>query len=91
VYFDGWGWEVYGQYQLADRIWFTGGWNYLKPDGDQDQAGEYRVKYGVLGMRYTFDEFRRMVYFNVRLNDGRTQLGESIDNAYTLGVRWAFP
>ena len=53
IYFDGYGSEFYGQLQLTDRFWLIGGYNYLTPSSDQDQAGDYEVKFGVFGFRYT--------------------------------------
>ena len=89
-YFDGWGWEVYGQYQLRDRIWVTGGWNVLRPDSDDTNAGDYRVQYGVIGLRYALDGFQNMVYANYRLDGGRLADGTQLDDTFTIGVRWNF-
>lgn len=88
IYFDGWGSEFYGQYQVYDRWWLTGGYNILEPDSNQLLAGEYRVRYAVLGLRYTLDEFRHMLFANVRLNDGRDADGTPGANVYTVGIRW---
>jgi predicted porin len=90
IYFNGWGGEVYGQYRIWRRLWAIGGWNQLEPDGDEADAGSYRIKYGVLGLRYTFDDFRRFVYLNVRVDDSRDADGSKIGNVYTIGVRWDF-
>lgn len=90
IYFDGWGGEVYGQYRLWPRVWAVGGWNQLEPDGSEDQARAYRIEYGVLGLRYTFDAFRRFVYVNVRIDDSRDADGSRLGNVYTVGVRWDF-
>lgn len=89
TYFDGWGWEVYGQYQLREKIWLTGGWNYLRPDSDP-LNGDYEIKYGVIGLRYSHDGFQNMIYANVRLDQGRLTDGEEPGNAYTIGLRWNF-
>jgi predicted porin len=86
-YFDGWGWEVYGQYQLRDKIWLTGGWNYLRPDSDR-VSGDYEIKYGVIGLRYSQDGFQNMIFANVRLDHGRLTDGEQLGNVYTIGIRW---
>ena len=88
IYFDGYGWEFYGQYNLHGRWWMTGGYNSLHPDGDQQQAGQYKLDYGLIGLRYTFDEFRRMFYFNARIDDGRSTDGKPAGNIYTIGIRW---
>ena len=90
IYFDGWGSEFYGQYQLKDRIWLVGGYNYLSPDSDQLQAGDYRVDYGVAGVRYTFDEFKRMIFANVQFEGSKNTDGERLSDIYTVGVRWDF-
>ena len=86
-YFDGWGWEVYGQYQLREKVWLTGGWNYLRPDSDQ-LSGDYEIKYGVIGLRYSQDGFQNMIYANMQLDHGRLTDGEQPGNTYTIGIRW---
>ena len=88
IYFDGYGSEFYGQVQLSDRFWLVGGYNYLTPFSDEDQAGKYRVKFGVLGFRYTFDKFRRMFYGNMEINDSTNRDGTRVSNVYTVGIRW---
>lgn len=65
-YFDGWGWELYGQYRLREKLWFTGGWNYLRPDSDS-LNGDYELKYGIVGLRNSQDGFQNMIYANVQL------------------------
>jgi len=91
IYFYGTGWEVYAQRRIIPKWWVIGGWNWLGPDADQEQAGEYEIKYGVLGIRYSFDEFRRMIYTNIQFSGGSKASGESASNFYTIGVRWDFP
>jgi predicted porin len=91
IYFHGTGWEVYAQRRVYSRWWLVGGWNWLRPDADQEQAGDYELKFGVLGMRYSFDEFRRMLYANIQFSEGSTASGESTSNFFTVGVRWDFP
>jgi predicted porin len=90
IYFDGWGWEGYGHRKMGRRFWLVGGWNWQKPDSDQTQAGPYEVRYGVLGVRYSFDRFRRMVFFNARLDSGTTSNGEPMGDVLTIGLRWDF-
>ncbi len=89
IYFDGWGWEVYGQYQLRERIWLTGGWNYLRPDSDQ-ASGDYLIKYGVIGLHYSLNESQDKVYANFQLNKGRLADGQAQDNMFTIGIQWGF-
>ncbi len=91
IYFDGIGWEVYAQYKLYKRWWAVGGWNKLEPDSDQVQAGDYNVDYGVIGLRYSFEGFRQMIFANARLESSMTQDGLELDNVYTIGVRWDLP
>ena len=90
-YFDGWGWEYFGSYNFSNRWWVVGGWNVLEPDSNQPLAGDYRLRYGVLGLRYTFDKFRKMVYSEIRLDDSLSADGTRPGNTYTLGVRWDIP
>jgi predicted porin len=89
-YFDGWGWEVYAQYRLRGRWWLTGGWNWLQPDGGQPLAGDYRIKYGVLGLRYALKDFERILYVNVRTEGSLKEDGSRVDDVLTVGVRWNF-
>lgn len=88
IYFEGWGSEFYGQYQLFNRVWLVGGLNVLEPDSDQVQARDYRVRYLVAGLRYTFNEFRQMIYANVQIDDSIDADGSPRGNVYTVGVRW---
>lgn len=91
VYFDGRGAELYGSYRLAKRWWLSAGWNVLRPTSDQLQAGAYRVNYGVLGVRYTFRDFARMLYAEARFDHGRLTDGSPMGDVFTFGVRWDFP
>ena len=92
IYFDAWGTEGYGHYQLAEKIWFVGGWNYLIPRSGESQAGEYMLRYGILGVRYTFQDFKRMIYANVRFDKSVLSSinNEKIGNVYTVGIKWDF-
>jgi predicted porin len=91
IYFDGWGAELYAQYQLTSRVFLVGGGNWLRPDRTQTQAGKYAIRYSQLEVRYTFRDFSRMVYASVRLDDGRTTDGQGLPNVFTIGVRWDWP
>lgn len=90
-YFNAWGWEVYGRYRLKNKLWVVGGWNWLQPDKGQSQATNYRVRYGVVGLRYAFEEFRRLIYFEARLDESRFENGSAFGNSYTVGFRWDLP
>ena len=92
IYFDGWGSEGYGHYQLADRWWLVGGWNYLEPYNGNDQAGDFVLRYAVLGLRFTFKDFQRMLYANIRFDKSRTNStnNNELGDVYTIGVRWDF-
>jgi outer membrane protein N len=89
-YFDGWGWEVYAQYRLQGNWWLTGGWNWLRPDSDQELAGDYRVKFAVAGLRYALDGFDKVLFANYRFEDSRSEDGTRADDVATVGIRWAF-
>jgi predicted porin len=92
IFFDGLGWETYAQYNVYKRWWAIGGWNYLKPNDNQTQAGDYQIKYGVLGLRYSFKQFNRMLYANVRFDDSTSTDGSGkLSNTYTVGIRWDYP
>ena len=91
IYFDGIGWEVYAQYNVFKQWWAVGGWNKLEPASDQVQAGDYNVDYGVIGLRYSFEGFRQLIFANVRLESSMSQDGLELDNVYTIGVRWDLP
>ena len=92
VYFNGWGSEGYGHYQLADRWWLVGGWNYLEPYSGNDQAGDFILRYAVVGLRFTFKDFQRMIYANIRFDKSRTssENNDELGNVYTVGIRWDF-
>ena len=90
IYFDGWGSEFFGKYRMTKYLWFVGGYNVLEPDSDQVQAGDFRVRYAILGLRHVLDskDSRFMIFANVRLNDGRNAAGTHLSNVYTIGIRW---
>jgi len=90
LYFNGTGVEVYAQWEFRNRWWLIGGVNMLDPDSEDPDAGQYRVRYAVLGGRYSFDSFRRMLYVEYRLDDGRSFDGRSLKDELTFGVRWDF-
>ena len=75
---------------MTKHLWFVGGYNILEPDSDQAQAGDFRTRFAILGLRRTIKDagFRFMVWANVRLNDGRTAAGTPLSNVYTIGIRW---
>ena len=91
IYFDGTGWEVYAQYNLYKRWWAVGGWNSLEPDSSETQAGDFNIDYGVIGVRYSFQGFRQMIFANARLESSNAQDGTELGNVYTIGVRWDLP
>lgn len=91
IYFDGTGWEVYAQYNLYKRWWAVGGWNRLEPDSGETQAGDFNIDYSVIGVRYSFQGFRQMIFANARLENSLTQDGFELGNVYTIGVRWDLP
>jgi predicted porin len=90
TYFIGWGSELYARYRLIRGYWLVAGYNWLFPDSDQDQAGEYELLYGVLGLRYSIDDFNRLVYAEWRLDSTTTEDGDNLGNIFTIGVRWDF-
>ena len=90
IYFDGWGWEVFGSYNIRKKWWLVGGWNTLQPYRYEALANNYRLRYGVLGLRYSFDHFRRMFYTEIRVDNSRNADGSAPGNVYTAGVRWDF-
>ncbi len=91
IYFDGTGWEVYSQYRVYKQWWAVAGWNKLKPDTSEVQAGAYDLDYGVIGVRYSFQGFRQMIFANARLESSTAQDGTEVGNVYTIGVRWDLP
>jgi len=92
IYFDAWGTEGYGHYQLFENIWLTGGWNFLEALHGEKQAGSYILQYVVVGLRYTFKDFQRMLYANIRFDKSRlhSTSEDDVGNTYTVGVRWDF-
>jgi predicted porin len=91
IYFDGTGWEVYGQYRIYKQWWGVAGWNKLKPDSSETQAGEFEINYNVIGIRYSFREFSQMIFANARLESSSASNGTQASNVYTIGVRWDLP
>ena len=91
LYFDGWGWEVFSSYELFKDWWAIGGLNVLEPYKDELLAKEFRVRYAVLGLRYSFDGFHKMLYTEIRLDDSLSASGQRVGNIYTAGVRWDLP
>ena len=89
-YFDGRGLEIYGQYEFRDNWWLIGGGNWLQPDKSEVEAGEYEVDYYVLGGRYTFESFDRMVFFEYKHNNSRLVDGTEGDNEVVIGFRWGW-
>ena len=70
------------------------GWNHLKPDDNQPHVRGYRIKYGVLGLRYSFKQFNRMLYANIRFDDSSEAGDGAADmlvRIYTIGIRWDYP
>ena len=88
IYFDGSGIELYSQYRLQGPWWLIAGLNVLEPDKGEQQAGDYKVEYGIIGGRYSIDGFSKMFYFNARFDNGSLADGTSLGNTYTIGVRW---
>jgi predicted porin len=91
IYFDGAGWELYSQYRVFKNWWGVGGWNWLRPDSGEVQAGAYNIDYGVIGVRYSFRGFSQMIFANVRLESSTAVDGTKAGNVYTIGVRWDLP
>ena len=92
IYFNGWGSEGYGHYQVAENWWVVGGWNYLEPQKMNEQAGDFALRYLILGVRYTFSDFKQMIYANIRFDKSRLSANTpaQVGNVYTVGLRWDF-
>jgi len=90
TYFIGWGSELYTRYRLIKRYWLVAGYNWLVPDDDEIQAGQYELKYGVVGLRYSIDDFNRLAYAEWRLDSTVSESGETLGNIFTIGIRWDF-
>ena len=87
-YIDSSGLEIYTQYQLYQDIWFIGGYNYSKPDADELESEQYLLSYGILGLRYTIDEFSKMFYMEMKLDKGETSKYDQNNNQIIIGIRW---
>jgi len=90
TYFIGWGSELYTRYRLVNKYWLVAGYNWLSPDDDQIQVGQYELLYGVVGLRYSIDEFKRLVFAELRLDSTTNEDGEDFGNIFTIGLRWDF-
>lgn len=64
--------------------------NLLEPDSEDLDAEMCRVRYAVIGGRYSIGSFRRMIYVEHRLDDGRLVDGRRPENELTVGIRWDF-
>ena len=89
-YFNGTGVEIYSQWEFKKDWWLIGGANLLDPDDDDPDAGQYRVRYAVIGGRYSIDSFKRMIYVEYRLDEGRLADGRPAKDELTVGIRWDF-
>ena len=89
-YFNATGVELYAQWEVMDNWWLIGGANALEPDSEDPDVGMYRVRYVVLGGRYSFDSFKRMAYVEYRIDEGRRFDGGRNKDELTIGVRWDF-
>lgn len=90
TYFAGWGSELYARYHLIKDYWLVGGYNWLAPDEDEVQAGEYELLYGIVGLRYSIDDFNRLAYAEWRIDSTILESGENLGNIFTIGIRWDF-
>jgi predicted porin len=90
TYFLGWGSELYARYRLIKGYWLVTGYNWLVPDKGETQAGEYELLYGVVGLRYSINEFNRLAYAEWRMDSTTTESGDDLGNIFTIGVRWDF-
>ncbi|WP_158224660.1 porin [Agaribacterium haliotis] len=86
-YFNGRGSELYMQYQCLPNTWLLAGFNKIRPDSKADVAS-YQLDYSVLGLRYSFSDFDRMIYVESRLDDSFSSDGQQIGNQYIIGLRW---
>ncbi len=90
TYFNGWGSELYGRHRLTKGYWLVGGYNWLTPDDDQIQVGQYELLYGIIGLRYSIDDFDRLAYAEWRIDNTISENGEKLGDIFTVGVRWDF-
>jgi predicted porin len=86
------GFELYGRYKFNNRLRVIGGANYLEPDSDDPDAGQYDIRSIIIGLQYTYGDlsFGDLIYFEAELRDGRQVDGTKSDNAYTAGIRYSF-
>jgi outer membrane protein N len=87
-YINGRGGELFAQWEFRDNWWLVGGGNWLTPDEDDIDAGDYQVKFGILGLRYTLDSFNRMLYVEWKDDHGTKSNGQPLKNEITVGIRW---
>lgn len=84
------GLEAYVQWEARENWWLIGGGNWLEPYSDDPDAGQFATRYYVLGGRYSFDSFNRMLYVEYRIDNSRLFDGTPGKDEVTLGVRWDF-
>ncbi len=90
TYFIGWGSELYSRYRLIKDYWLVAGYNWLDPDEGETQVGLYELRYGVVGLRYSIDDFYRLAYAEWRIDSTVSESGEALGNIFTVGIRWNF-
>ena len=86
------GWEIYGRYLFNPRWRAIGGANYLSPDENDPQAGQYDIRSIIFGLQWAYGDasFGNMVYVEGELRGGRNFDGSPQENALTIGVRYSF-
>ena len=91
-FIDAAGGEIYGRYLFSPRWRAIGGANYLRPDNDDPQAGQYEISSIIFGLQWAYGDtsFRNMLYVEGELRGGRNFDGSPQDNALTLGIRYSF-
>jgi len=73
---------------MTGRYWLVGGYHWLVPDEGQVKAGEYELLYGIVGLRYSIDDFNRLAYAEWRIDGTVSESGVNLGNIFTIGIRW---
>ena len=89
-YFNAYGFELYGQWEFRPKWWLIAGGNWLNPDSDDPDTGQFRSRYYVLGARYAIRSFERMWYLEYRYDESRAVDGSPGSDEVTIGLRWDF-
>jgi hypothetical protein len=90
IYFDGYGAELYYQYDYTNQTRFAIGYNYLKPKLNSHYNSPFKVSTTILSLQYTFNKrtFDDLVYVELSIPNGRLSDGQRKKTAISFGFHY---